>query len=144
MLMNYQFKKKKAFLLFTALLIKLFLYSQEPPRVTILNPGELKFVFISTINTLDTSELSKTFTISSRVLSNGKLKDSKISHIDTSSVIYQSRKQFLINYERQIRLAIPIELRKRISLNKKKYYISVLISKCAIYDYDNELYTLDE
>jgi hypothetical protein len=124
------------FFLFYGLLLK----AQEPDRVKILHPEAVQNAYAKTFYQDEVKEAAKTvFTLQVSIKADGRVCDAKIINPDSTSLIFQKRKVFLQTIEKKMRIEYYSKsFQERIRQSKEPYCISMLISKAAIFDYENE------
>ncbi len=125
--------------LFFTLFCVVFSKAQEPDRVKILHPEAVQHAYAETFYKDEIKEAaSYIFTLQVRIKANGRICDARIINPDSTSLVFQKKKLFLQIIEKEMRIEFYSQSFKNwIKKSKQPYCISMLISKAAIFDYEN-------
>lgn len=117
-------------------------FSQEPDRVKIMHPEIILKAYLKTFNDKEIKKAKmSTYILQVRIMGNGKVCESKIMNLDSSSLVYKNRAKMLKIIEDGLSVEFySNSFREWIKKQNKKYCISMLIKNASIFDYENEPY----
>ena len=133
-------KKYKRFaLLALALLSRILVTAQEPPRIEILNQDciERAFKKVFTTSKQYDSATVYSFTLTALLRANGTLKNFEMHQCDSPSIVFRKKKQLIRYLTNCFRIRLPDPIKNRIIVKKQKLYIEMLINRGRLYDFED-------
>lgn len=127
---------------FVFLLCVKLVCGQEPDKVGLLNKEMVQVAFDSTFKGGELKKaLECSFVLQAHIRWTGQLYDSKITRLDSNSIVFKRREVLLREIENKIRVEFYSEsYREKIKGSEGVYCIAMIISKGLIIDYENVPY----